>query len=171
MLTGTTQGNWGQANHGGNDSFAVMLDSKYMVSESGRTVAPTASETSPPTSYAFRTISSYFSPLYSRAPSKRCSSTPRSRIFSTYFSPLYARAPSKRCSFTSRFRIFSNYFSPLYFMAGILRKGIAHAIGHGFNPGRDCASARVYGVSCRPLSAESTRCKILIYRAAERIKQ
>ena len=52
VLTGTTQGNWGQANHGGNDSFAVILDSKYMVSESGRTVAPTASETSPPTSYA-----------------------------------------------------------------------------------------------------------------------
>ena len=46
VLTGTTQGNWGQANHGGNDSFAVILDSKYMVSESGRTVAPTASETS-----------------------------------------------------------------------------------------------------------------------------
>ena len=52
VLTGTTQGNWSQANHGGNDSFAVMLDSKYMVSESGRAVAPTASETSPPTSYA-----------------------------------------------------------------------------------------------------------------------
>ncbi|CAN0404880.1 unnamed protein product, partial [Ascophyllum nodosum] len=33
VLTGTTQGNWGQANHGGNDSFAVILDSKYMVSE------------------------------------------------------------------------------------------------------------------------------------------
>ena len=52
VLTGTTQGNWSQANHGGNDSFAVILDSKYMVSESGKTVTPTASETSPPTSYA-----------------------------------------------------------------------------------------------------------------------
>ena len=52
VLTGNTQGNWSQANHGGNDSFAVILDSKHMVSESGRTVAPTASETSPPTSYA-----------------------------------------------------------------------------------------------------------------------
>ena len=68
VLTGTTQGNWGQANHGGNDSFAVILDSKYMVSETGRTVAPTASETSPPTSYAPSPQSSVLS-LPTSAPS------------------------------------------------------------------------------------------------------
>ena len=79
VLAEITQGNWSQANHGGNDSFAVLLDSKNMVSGSG-TVAPTMSETSlkesfNPSPQGFAS----FQPTSAPSTPKLTSSTPDSR--------------------------------------------------------------------------------------------
>lgn len=48
VLAGLTNGSWTEANLGGNDSFAVMLDVKNAIFE---TPAPTMIATTPPTSY------------------------------------------------------------------------------------------------------------------------